>query len=141
MQNENSDFQWTPDMMLEVQLSDPESFLKIRETLTRIGISSKKDNTIYQTCHILHKKGKYYIVSFLELFALDGKDTTLTFEDIGRRNTIASLIEQWGLCTVVADFSFENNRAPMSGIKIVPHSEKSKWNLVPKYTIGKFARR
>jgi hypothetical protein len=95
------DFKWSPDLMLEVQLPDPDSFLKIRETLTRIGISSKKDQTLYQTCHILHKKGKYYIVSFLELFALDGKDTSLGYEDVARRNTIASLIEQWGMCSVV----------------------------------------
>ncbi len=94
------DFKWSPDVMLEIALKDPDSFLKIRETLTRIGISSKKDNTLYQTCHILHKKGKYYIVSFLELFALDGKETTLGYDDIARRNTIASLIEQWGLCDV-----------------------------------------
>jgi hypothetical protein len=106
-------FTWSPDLMLEVNLPDPDSFLKIRETLTRIGISSKKEQTLYQTCHILHKKGKYYIVSFLELFALDGKDTTLTYDDIARRNTIASLVEQWGMCSVVHTEMYKSARVPV----------------------------
>lgn len=134
-------FTWQPDLMLEVSLPDPDSFLKIRETLTRIGISSKKDQTLFQTCHILHKKGKYYIVSFLELFALDGKETTLGYEDVARRNTIASLIEQWGMCQVVKTAMYENARVPVSSIKIIPHGEKKNWNLVPKYNLGKFKQK
>lgn len=143
MEQENNNdifwnFKWSPDVMLEVILPNPDSFLKIRETLTRIGISSKKEQTLFQTCHILHKKGKYYIVSFLELFALDGKETTLGYEDIARRNTIASLIEQWGMCSVVSTSMYQNARVPVSSIKIIPYGDKKNWNLVPKYNLGKF---
>lgn len=137
-ENETIGFTWSPQIMLEVVLPDPDSFLKIRETLTRIGIQSKRDNTLFQTCHILHKKGKYYIVNFLELFALDGKETTLDYEDVGRRNTIANLLESWGLCTVVKTDMYMNNRVSTNSIKIVPYAEKQKWQLIAKYTVGKF---
>lgn len=135
------DFKWSPEVMLEIELKDPDSFLKIRETLTRIGVQSKRDQTLYQTCHILHKKGKYYICNFLELFALDGKHTTLGYDDIARRNTIASLIEQWGLCKVIATPAYMNARVPLSAIKIVQHKEKKDWNLVTKYKIGKIKQK
>mgnify|MGYP003562141720 FL=1 len=134
------DFSWSPDMMLEIKLADPESFLKIKETLTRIGIPSKKDPVLYQTCHILHKKGKYYIMNFLELFALDGKDTTMDYEDIARRNTIASLLEQWKLCVVVGNDQYKSQRVPISSLKIIPYAEKNNWKLMPKYTLGKYAK-
>ncbi len=141
VENEVWDFKWSPTIMLEVTLPDPDQFLKIRETLTRIGISSKRDNTLFQTCHILHKKGKYYIVNFLELFALDGKETTLGYEDIGRRNTIASLLESWGLCKVLQTPMYLNNRVSVNQIKIVPYAEKRNWQLIAKYTVGKFCQK
>ena len=134
------DFSWSPDMMLEIKLADPESFLKIKETLTRIGIPSNKYTVSYQTCHILHKKGKYYIMNFLELFALDGKDTTMDYEDIARRNTIASLLEQWKLCVVVGNDQYKSQRVPISSLKIIPYAEKNNWKLMPKYTLGKYAK-
>ncbi len=128
-------YDWTIGSMVEITLPDPDSFLKIRETLTRIGISSKKETKLFQTCHILHKKGRYFIVHFKELFALDGKQSSITFGDIYRRNTIAGLLEEWGLCTV-ENPEMITNKAPLSYIKIIPFSEKSKWELVPKYSIG-----
>lgn len=121
------------ESLLEISLNDnPENFLKIKETLTRMGVSSK--NTLYQSCHILHKRSKYYLVHFKEMFRLDGKQSNLDETDILRRNTIAILLEQWDLCKVI---SSENLDIDISTVKIIPHGEKSKWNLVPKYTVGK----
>lgn len=134
----NEKFDWTPDAMLEVSLPDPDAFLKIRETLTRIGISSKKEKKLTQSANILHKKGRYYIVSFLELFALDGKETTIGHEDIARRNTIANLLEQWGMCKILdKDKPVNMSRVSVSSIKIIPHSEKKDWELISKYSLGK----
>jgi hypothetical protein len=124
------------ETFVEVTLANAEDFLKIKETLTRIGVASKKEKKLYQSCHILHKQGRYYIVHFKELFALDGKPTDFTPEDQGRRNAIALLLEEWGLVKVL-DRSIENNKAPMSQIKILPHREKSQWELVAKYNIGR----
>jgi hypothetical protein len=121
---------------VEVNLSQDEDFLKIKETLTRIGVASKKEKKLYQSCHILHKQGRYYIVHFKELFALDGKPTDFTGEDQGRRNAISLLLEEWGLVKVL-DRSIESNRAPMNQIKILPFKEKSQWELVAKYNIGR----
>jgi len=122
---------------VEVRLKNDDDFLKIRETLTRIGVASRKDKTIYQSCHILHKQGKYYIVHFKELFSLDGKPSNFGDEDKGRRNTIANLIAEWGLVELVDPKSIEDPKSPMSQIKILPHREKDEWNLVAKYNIGK----
>lgn len=121
---------------LEVTLKSPDDFLKIRETLSRIGVASRKDQTLYQSCHILHKQGRYFIVHFKELFALDGKQTDLTENDIQRRNTIAHLLEDWGLVDIVEQEDFLDC-APLSQIKVISHKEKGEWNLVAKYTIGK----
>jgi hypothetical protein len=129
-------FNWSPEMMLEVTLNQPDDFLKIRETLSRIGVASRKDKTLFQSCHILHKQGKYYIVHFKELFALDGKKATLIENDVQRRNTIAVLLQDWNLLTIVkADEA--KNKAPLSQIKIIAFKEKSEWNLQAKYNIGK----
>ena len=129
-------FNWSPDMMLEVTLNQPDDFLKIRETLSRIGVASRKDKTLFQSCHILHKQGKYYIVHFKELFALDGKKATLIENDVQRRNTIAVLLQDWNLLTIVkADEA--KNKAPLSQIKIIAFKEKNEWNLQAKYNIGK----
>ena len=125
------------DTMIEVTLREDEDFLKVRETLTRIGVASRKDKSLYQSCHILHKQGKYYIVHFKELFALDGKPTNFTEEDQGRRNTITNLLAEWGLATIVKDNSTAELIAPLSQIKIISHKEKEEWNLVAKYNIGK----
>mgnify|MGYP001046489845 CR=1 FL=1 len=125
------------DTMIEVTLREDEDFLKVRETLTRIGVASRKDKSLYQSCHILHKQGKYYIVHFKELFALDGKPTNFTEEDQGRRNTITNLLAEWGLATIVKDNSTAEPIAPLSQIKIISHKEKDEWNLVAKYNIGK----
>jgi len=122
---------------VEVQLTDSENFLKVKETLTRIGISSKKENKLYQSCHILHKKGKYYIVHFKELFALDGLADDLSDQDKGRRNTIANLLEEWGLVRIVDKKMTQEPVVPLSYMKILPHAEKKNWELVPKYNIGK----
>ena len=119
----------------EIKLNDDEDFLKIRETLTRIGIASKKDRTLYQSCHILHKRGKYYIVHFKELFALDGKSSNFDDNDIARRNTIANLLAEWGLLSLI-DESKSSETVPLSQIKIIAHKNKSDWNLVAKYNIG-----
>ena len=125
------------DTMIEVTLREEEDFLKVRETLTRIGVASRKDKTLYQSCHILHKQGKYYIVHFKELFALDGKPTNFTEEDQGRRNTITNLLAEWGLAAIAKDNSTVEPIAPLSQIKIISHKEKEEWNLVAKYNIGK----
>ena len=127
---------WSPENMLEVTIKQPDDFLKVRETLTRIGVASRKDKTLFQSCHILHKQGKYYIVHFKELFALDGKKATLTDNDIQRRNTIAVLLTDWNLITIVKPEAAEN-KAPLSQIKVLPFKEKKEWNLSAKYNIGK----
>ena len=129
-------FNWSPEQMLEVTLNQPDDFLKIRETLSRIGVASRKDKTLFQSCHILHKQGKYYIVHFKELFALDGKKATLIENDIQRRNTIAILLQDWNLLTIVKPDD-ATNKAPLSQIKIIAFKEKSEWNLQAKYNIGK----
>ena len=129
-------FNWSPEMMLEVTLNQPDDFLKIRETLSRIGVASRKDKTLFQSCHILHKQGKYYIVHFKELFALDGKKATLIENDVQRRNTIAVLLQDWNLLTIVKTDEAKN-KAPLSQIKIIAFKEKSEWNLQAKYNIGK----
>ena len=127
---------WSVGDMLEVTISKPDDFLKVRETLTRIGVASRKDKTLYQSCHILHKQGKYYIVHFKELFALDGKTSTLTSNDIQRRNTIALLLSDWKLIEIVGKIEPEN-KAPLSQIKVLPFKEKTEWKLSAKYNIGK----
>ena len=129
-------FNWSPEMMLEVTLNQPDDFLKIRETLSRIGVASRKDKTLFQSCHILHKQGKYYIVHFKELFALDGKKATLIENDVQRRNTIAILLQDWNLLTIVKPED-ATNKAPLSQIKIIAFKEKNEWNLQAKYNIGK----
>jgi hypothetical protein len=123
--------------MVEVKLAEEEDFLKVRETLTRIGVASRKDRTLYQSCHILHKQGKYYIVHFKELFALDGKPTNFAEEDIARRNTIANLLTEWGLITLVDPIKTEEPVAPLSQIKIISYKDKDAWELITKYNIGK----
>ena len=127
---------WSPADMLEVTIKQPDDFLKVRETLTRIGVASRKDKTLFQSCHILHKQGKYYITHFKELFALDGKNSTLSENDIQRRNTIALLLQDWNLIDVV-NTALVENKAPLSQIKVLPFKEKNEWNLVAKYNIGK----
>ena len=122
--------------MIEVALDQPDDFLKIKETLTRIGVASKKDNKLFQSCHILHKQGKYYIVHFKELFALDGKPTDFSENDVCRRNTITNLLQEWGLLKIVLGDT-ESFVAPMNQIKIISYSEKDDWELIPKYNIGK----
>lgn len=123
--------------MVEVTLTNEDDFLKVRETLTRIGIASRKDRTLYQSCHILHKQGKYYIVHFKELFALDGKPTNFDEADQSRRNTIANLLNEWGLIGLVDKTKSAEPVAPLSQIKILPHKEKDEWNLEAKYNIGR----
>jgi hypothetical protein len=125
------------DSLVEVSLLEQEDFLKIKETLTRIGVASKKDNTLYQSCHILHKQSKYYIVHFKELFMLDGKPSNFSDDDKARRNTIATLLEQWGLLKVVRPEYIAEMMAPISQIKIISHKEKDDWELVAKYNIGR----
>ncbi len=121
---------------LEVSLNLADDFLKVRETLSRIGVASRKDKTLYQSCHILHKQGRYFIVHFKELFALDGKPTDLSENDIHRRNTIARLLKDWGLVDILYPEDFTNT-SPLSQIKVLPHKEKSEWTLVAKYNIGR----
>lgn len=128
-------FDWTPESMLEVSLPTPDSFLKVMETLTRMGIASKKENKLFQSAHILHKKGRYYIVHFKELFILDGKNSTLTKEDIEIRNAIAVLLDEWGLLKVLVK-PVGNSKAALAHIKVLPYKEKGSWQLIPKYTIG-----
>lgn len=123
-------------MMLEIVLSEPDDFLKVRETLTRIGVASRKEtNKLYQSCHILHKQGRYFIVHFKELFLLDGKPSNLTVNDLQRRNTISTLLSDWGLVSIV-NAEQAKDRAPLRQIKIIPHREKANWQLLPKYNIG-----
>ena len=130
-----NDSLWKPDQMLEVGLKEPDDFLKVRETLSRIGVASRKNKTLFQSCHILHKQGKYYIVHFKELFALDGKDTNISENDIARRNTIANLLSDWGLINVVGKSVVE--AATLSQIKVISFKEKNEWLLETKYNIGK----
>ena len=125
---------WTQEMMLEVGLKEPDDFLKVRETLSRIGVASRKEKKLYQSCHILHKQGRYYIVHFKELFALDGKNTNLTINDISRRNTISNLLKDWGLINIIGELG---EMAPLSQIKVLSYSEKGEWTLETKYNIGK----
>lgn len=127
---------WSPESMLEVTIKQPDDFLKIRETLTRIGVASRKDKTLYQSCHILHKQGKYYIVHFKELFALDGKNTNLSLNDVQRRNRIIQLLSDWGLVSVV-DASKIEDLAPLNQIKVLSFREKGEWTLESKYNIGR----
>ena len=129
--------QWSPESMLEVTIKQPDDFLKVRETLTRIGVASRKDKTLYQSCHILHKQGKYFITHFKELFALDGKPTNFAETDISRRNTIANLIAEWGLVKLVDADKTAEPVSPLSQIKVLPYKDKDKWNLVAKYNIGR----
>lgn len=124
------------DSFIEITLKDADDFLKVKETLTRLGVASERTKTLYQSCHILHKRGQYYIVHFKELFALDGKPSSLDAEDIARRNTIANLLQDWGLCTL-CDAGKSADSAPMRLIKVIPYKEKKEWNLVSKYKIGK----
>ena len=126
---------WTQEQMLEVGLKEPDDFLKVRETLSRIGVASRKERKLYQSCHILHKQGRYYIVHFKELFALDGKKTNITVNDMARRNTIANLLRDWGLVSVISESEYES--APLSQIKILTYKEKNEWLLETKYNIGK----
>ena len=130
-----NDSLWKPDQMLEVGLKEPDDFLKVSETLSRIGVASRKNKTLFQSCHILHKQGKYYIVHFKELFALDGKDTNISENDIARRNTIANLLSDWGLINVMGKSVVE--AAPLSQIKVISFKEKNEWLLETKYNIGK----
>ena len=124
------------ESLVEVELNDDEDFLKIRETLTRIGIASRKDKTLYQSCHILHKRGKYYIVHFKELFALDGKNTNFNENDLGRRNAIVNLLAEWGLLNLVDANKSSDPIVPLGQVKIITHKDKGSWNLVAKYNIG-----
>ena len=132
---ENNLIEWTPSSMLEVTLNEPDDFLKVRETLTRIGVASRKDNKLYQSCHILHKQGRYFIVHFKELFLLDGKKSNLEENDVARRNTIDTLMSDWGLVTIEGRTKVEP-LATLRQIKIIPFKEKSEWDLCPKYNIG-----
>ena len=125
---------WSQEKMLEVSLKEPDDFLKIRETLSRIGVASRKERKLYQSCHILHKQGRYYIVHFKELFALDGKETNLSDNDIARRNSIAKLLNDWGLVEIIGNTDMV---APLSQIKIISFKEKNEWILETKYNIGK----
>ena len=133
---ENKLIEWTPNDMLEVTLNEPDDFLKIKETLTRIGVASRKDNKLYQSCHILHKQGRYFIVHFKELFLLDGKKSNLEANDIERRNTISTLMSDWGLLTIENKDSSAHPLAPLRQIKIIPYKDKENWELCPKYNIG-----
>ena len=132
---ESNIVEWTPTNMLEVTLNEPDDFLKIRETLTRIGVASRKDNKLYQSCHILHKQGRYFIVHFKELFLLDGKKSNLEENDVARRNTIATLMSDWGLLTIEGRDKLEPI-APLRQIKIISFKDNNQWNLCPKYNIG-----
>ena len=128
------ELEWTPDLMLEVTLNEADDFLKVRETLSRIGVASRKERKLYQSCHILHKQGRYFIVHFKELFALDGKPTNISLNDIERRNTIAGLLADWELVKIIGD---SEPRAPLSQIKVLSFKEKDEWILETKYNIGK----
>ena len=136
MDEQNNEIKnWVPADMLEVTLNEPDDFLKIRETLTRIGVASRKDNKLFQSCHILHKQGRYFIVHFKELFLLDGKPSNLIENDIQRRNTISTLLADWGLINIVNP-DVAKDLAPLRQIKVIPFKEKSQWELFPKYNIG-----
>lgn len=128
---------WSQDQMVEVILNEPDDFLKVRETLTRIGVASRKEKKLYQSCHILHKQGRYYIVHFKELFALDGKHANLTVNDIQRRNRIICLLADWGLITVINPDAITSNIAPLNQIKVLAYKDKGDWVLEQKYNIGK----
>jgi hypothetical protein len=128
---------WSTDMMVEVRLNEPDDFLKVRETLTRIGVASRKEKKLYQSCHILHKQGRYFITHFKELFALDGKHANLTVNDIQRRNRIICLLADWGLITVINPDSIVDNIAPLNQIKVLSYKDKNDWVLEQKYNIGK----
>ena len=128
------ELEWTPDLMLEVKLKEPDDFLKVRETLSRIGVASRKEKKLYQACHILHKQGRYFIVHFKELFALDGKPTNISINDLERRNTIAGLLSDWELIEILGNSA---QRAPLSQIKVLSYKEKDEWVLETKYNIGK----
>tara|TARA_B100002019_G_C21058975_1_gene493127 strand:- start:216 stop:632 length:417 start_codon:yes stop_codon:yes gene_type:complete len=132
---ENNIIEWNPSNMLEVTLNEPDDFLKIRETLTRIGVASRKDNKLYQSCHILHKQGRYFIVHFKELFLLDGKKSNLEENDVARRNTIATLMSDWGLLEIEKRDKLDPI-APLRQIKIISFKDKDQWELCPKYNIG-----
>ncbi len=129
------EYQWSPEKMIEIFLSEPDDFLKVRETLTRIGVASRKEKKLYQSCHILHKQGKYYIVHFKELFALDGKKANLSVNDVQRRNRIIQLLVDWGLISTVIDEVLDI--APLNQIKVISYKEKGNWTLETKYNIGK----
>ena len=124
---------WTQEDMLEITLNEPDDFLKVRETLSRIGVASRKEKKLYQSCHILHKQGRYYVLHFKELFALDGKPTNLTENDVARRNTIANLLRDWGLVNIIGEVG---ELAPLSQIKVLSFLEKNEWALETKYNIG-----
>ena len=128
------ELEWTPDLMLEVTLNEADDFLKVRETLSRIGVASRKERKLYQSCHILHKQGRYFIVHFKELFALDGKPTNITINDLERRNTIAGLLSDWELVEILGN---NEQKAPLSQIKVLSYKEKDEWILETKYNIGK----
>ena len=128
------ELEWTPDLMLEVTLNEADDFLKVRETLSRIGVASRKERKLYQSCHILHKQGRYFIVHFKELFALDGKPTNISINDLERRNTIAGLLEDWDLVKIIGN---NEQKAPLSQIKVLSYREKDEWLLETKYNIGK----
>ena len=128
------ELQWNADLMLEVELKEADDFLKVRETLSRIGVASRKERKLYQSCHILHKQGRYFIVHFKELFALDGKPTNISINDLERRNTIAGLLEDWDLVKIIGN---SEQRAPLSQIKVLSYREKDDWILETKYNIGK----
>lgn len=127
------EMEWSADLMLEVRLTESDDFLKVRETLSRIGVASRKERKLYQSCHILHKQGRYFIVHFKELFALDGKPTNISINDVERRNTIAGLLSDWGLVEIVGD---SQPKAPLSQIKVLSYREKDEWTLETKYNIG-----
>jgi len=128
------ELEWTPDLMLEVTLNEADDFLKVRETLSRIGVASRKERKLYQSCHILHKQGRYFIVHFKELFALDGKPTNISLNDLERRNTIAGLLSDWELVEILGN---NEPKAPLSQIKVLSYKEKDEWILETKYNIGK----
>ena len=134
--SEDQEYNWSPDQMIEVTLKEPDDFLKVRETLTRIGVASRKEKKIYQSCHILHKQGKYYIVHFKELFALDGKKANLSVNDVQRRNRIVQLLSDWGLVSILNSDSV-TDIAPLNQIKVISYKDKSDWMLETKYNIGK----
>jgi len=132
--SEEENINWTQEQMLEVTLKEPDDFLKVRETLSRIGVASRKERTLYQSCHILHKQGRYFVTHFKELFALDGKQTSIASNDIARRNTIANLLQDWGLVNIVGELG---ETAPLSQIKVLSYKEKNEWTLETRYSIGK----